>query len=358
MRKFLALEIHRAMRKDLQRTHPLRTLFWECTLRCNMHCLHCGSDCRKGPATADMPAADFLKVIAKITPHFPEGTPKPQIVMTGGEALVRPDIEDVGRLLNQSGYAWGVVTNGLLLTQKRYDALKAGGMGGLALSLDGFREPHNWLRGTPGAYDGASRALDVLLADTSGSVNWDIVTCVNNRNLDSLPAFREELIQKGVKQWRLFTIFPSGRAAQNPALQLDPAGFCRLLDFIADTRRQKRINASYGCEGFLGRYEGVVRDGFFCCLAGLTVASVLADGSISACPSIRADFHQGSIYTDDFMDVWNQRFEAFRNRDWTRACEPCASCNQWRYCQGNGMHLWDDAQHLKFCHYQKIARTI
>ena len=25
--------------------HPLTTLFWECTLRCNLHCRHCGSDC-------------------------------------------------------------------------------------------------------------------------------------------------------------------------------------------------------------------------------------------------------------------------------------------------------------------------
>ena len=30
---------------ELRASHPLRYLFWEATLRCNMHCLHCGSDC-------------------------------------------------------------------------------------------------------------------------------------------------------------------------------------------------------------------------------------------------------------------------------------------------------------------------
>ena len=35
--------------------HVLHQLFWECTLRCNLHCLHCGSDCRAIAETEDMP---------------------------------------------------------------------------------------------------------------------------------------------------------------------------------------------------------------------------------------------------------------------------------------------------------------
>ena len=31
-------------KEELRSTHPLRYLFWEATLRCNMQCLHCGSD--------------------------------------------------------------------------------------------------------------------------------------------------------------------------------------------------------------------------------------------------------------------------------------------------------------------------
>lgn len=361
MRQRLALELHRALCRDLRRDHPLKVLFWECTLRCNMHCLHCGSDCKQAPASPDMPAADFLKVIAQVAPYFPEGTPKPEIVFTGGEALMRSDLEAVGLLLNQAGFAWGLVTNGLLLTAERYQSLKNSGMGALTLSLDGFEAAHNWLRGVPQAYAGACRALDVLLADASGEVNWDVVTCVHARNLDTLPAFKTWLLEKGVRQWRLFTVFPSGRAAGNPELSLSSAQWRTLMDFIAQTRQeqarhQHNLAVSYGCEGFLGAYEGRVRDSLFCCQAGLTIGSVLIDGSISACPSIRADFHQGSIYKDNFMDVWQNRFEAYRDRGWTRAVEPCASCKQWRFCQGNGMHLWDDAQHLKFCHYKRLFR--
>ncbi len=354
MRQKLALELHRMQCHTLRKTHPLRALFWECTLRCNMHCLHCGSDCKTVSKTADMPAADFLKVIAQISASLSRGAPKPEIILTGGEALLRKDLEDVGLLLNGAGYAWGLVTNGLLLTAARYESLKQSGMGALTLSLDGFREDHNWMRGVEGAFDGALRALDVLLADTSGQVNWDIVTCVNRRTLPKLPAFKQWLIEKGVRHWRLFTVFPSGRAVENPFLQLTPQEFAATFDFIVATRKEGLIDVSYGCEGFLGPYEGKVRDHLFSCQAGVTVASVLADGSIGACPSIRANFNQGSIYTDSFMDVWNNEFKVFRDRSWTRRVEPCAGCNQWRYCMGNGMHLWDNEQHLKCCHYHRL----
>lgn len=36
----------------------MRQLFWECTLRCNLHCRHCGSDCKVKAGLQDMPLAD------------------------------------------------------------------------------------------------------------------------------------------------------------------------------------------------------------------------------------------------------------------------------------------------------------
>lgn len=99
-------------------------------------------------------------------------------------------------------------------------------------------------------------------------------------------------------------------------------------------------------------YEREVRDYFFNCHAGVTVASVLIDGSIGSCPSIRADYTQGNIYKDDFWDVWTNRFEPYRNREWMRR-GPCASCRHWRYCEGNGMHLRDSEGNLMHCHLLK-----
>lgn len=85
--------------------------------------------------------------------------------------------------------------------------------------------------------------------------------------------------------------------------------FTDVLDFIKRTRKEGEMNVSYCCEGFLGHYEGEVRNHFFSCNAGLSVGSVLVDGSISVCLSIRSDLHQGNIYKDNFMDVGEHRFQ-------------------------------------------------
>jgi len=135
--------------------------------------------------------------------------------------------------------------------------------------------------------------------------------------------------------------------------QLTDEEFTGLMEFIKKTRKEGNIHLSYACEGFLGKYEGEVRDNFYACGAGVSVASILIDGSISACPSIRSNFCQGNIYHDDFMDVWNNKFEDFRNRDWMRK-DQCAACKQFRYCEGNGMHLRDNEGKLMLCHYNKL----
>ena len=70
LRHRIALDINEVLQRDVRRNHPLEQLFWECTLRCNLTCRHCGSDCKadynpsgKLPvtfyaSTADLP--DFL----------------------------------------------------------------------------------------------------------------------------------------------------------------------------------------------------------------------------------------------------------------------------------------------------------
>lgn len=53
-------------RKAQVERHELDYLFWECTLRCNLNCLHCGSDCLKCSGIDDMPVEDFTEQLRLI----------------------------------------------------------------------------------------------------------------------------------------------------------------------------------------------------------------------------------------------------------------------------------------------------
>ena len=355
LKQRLGLELYRKLRHNSVRIHQLRSLFWECTLRCNMNCRHCGSDCRQQSGVSDMPAADFLRVIDSITPHvYPNET---FVIFTGGEALLRPDIEEVGLQLYRRGYPWGMVTNGYLLDEQRLASLMAGGMHSITVSLDGFDADHNWIRRNDQSFARAEHAIQLLARQRE--LVWDVVTCVNPRNIGSLDSFKSYLEGLGVRYWRVFTIFPMGRAAQNPDLQLSDDQFREVFEFIerqrvAEQMGKSRMHVNYGCEGFVGDYEGRVRDHYFFCRAGIEVASILADGSISGCTSIRSNFHQGNIYRDDFWKVWQNGFEPYRNRQWAHK-DACAGCKMWRYCEGSGMHLYDDNGQLLFCHYHRLG---
>ena len=349
-RKKLALELHSHFKRNTTRIHSLNYIFWESTLRCNLACRHCGSDCKKDAEAADMPVQDFIRAIDQIKPAVdPNNT---MIVFTGGEPLLRNDLEIAGKALYERGFPWGIVTNGLLLSKRRLDSLMDAGIRAVTVSLDGLQSAHNWLRGNPKSFEKAFSAISLL--SQFPEIKFDVVSCVNQVNYPELEQLRDLLISSGIKNWRIFTIFPTGRAAGDEKLQLTSADFKGLFDFIKQTRTEGKIKLDYGCEGYLGNYEGQVRDQFFFCRAGINIASVLADGSISACPNLRENFIQGNIYKDNFAEVWENRYQAYRNRGWTRT-GLCADCDSYKYCEGNGLHLRNEKTgELLFCHLNKI----
>ena len=306
VRQWLALKLFKKLRQIRRDEHVLNTLFWECTLRCNLQCRHCGSDCRVDSELRDMPAEEFFKVLDKeITPNVNPN--KVLVILSGGEVLVRKDLEQIGINLYRRGYPWGMVTNGLALTRQRLDSLVRAGLHSITVSLDGFEEHHLHIRQNKESFGRAVEAIRMISADKE--LASDVVTCVTPALLPHLHRFKEFLYSLGVRQWRLFTIFPVGRAAEDLSMQLNDEEFTYLMEFIEECRKEGRVMASYGCEGFLGGYELRARTNPFECHAGVGVASIRVNGDISGCTSVRANFTQGNIYKDSFWDVWQNRFE-------------------------------------------------
>jgi radical SAM enzyme (rSAM/lipoprotein system) len=348
MYQIIRKSIFHQFRKTETKNHVLNYLFWECTSRCNLNCLHCGSDCSKDGSAEDMPLTDFLSALDTIKS-------KPDnfiVVLTGGEPLLRKDIELCGREIRKRGMRWGLVSNGYLYDEQKHISLLNAGLGALTISLDGLEETHNWLRNTKTSFLKADSAINLALS--SARLNFDVVTCVNKRNINELPMLHDYLVRKGVKAWRLFTIVPIGRAKNNKDLFLTDLQFKELMDFICLNRKLKLIDIKFSCEGFVGQYELKVRDSYFFCRAGINIGSVLADGSISACPNIDRTFAQGNIYRDNFYDIWQNRFQPFRNRSWTRTGQ-CENCTSYSECNGNGLHNWQGNKgNILVCHNEKL----
>ena len=349
--------LFRLFRNNEIKVHELNYLFWECTSRCNLHCRHCGSDCNSVGKSQDMPLEDFLKALDTIPADYrPKGF---TVVLTGGEPLLRPDIIQVCRSISLRGFGWGMVSNGYFYDEEMHRNLMASGMGSLTISLDGMAENHNWMRGRPDSFKRAAEAIGI--AAKQEHLNFDVVTCVNRHNIGELDAICAFLESLGVRKWRLFTIIPIGRAAEDPDMMLNADELLSLMKFIESHRKSRsgNLTVTFSCEGYLGPFEEKVRNNRYFCRAGVNIASVLIDGSINACPNIdRKAFTQGNICRDNFYEVWNTKFQNFRNHEWARKGK-CLDCPVWKDCLGNGMHNWHgDLNEVLDCHYSKILEAL
>lgn len=299
-----------------------------------------------------MPFQDFLKAVEPLAQRYPRDSVI--IAITGGEPLLRPDLVECGKILRNKGLRWGIVTNGMLYDEAMHAKLTAAGLSSITVSLDGLEATHNWLRNHPESFQRALRALR-LIARTPG-LAYDVVTCVHQRNFSELPQLKELLIENGIRNWRLFTISPIGRAAHNDELQLSRTQVEQVMQFIAEARQENRIRLTFSCEAYTGKYEEQVRDSYFFCRAGINIGSVLIDGGISACPNIDRGFVQGNIYQDDLLDVWDNCFQLMRDRAWMRT-GMCRKCKDFKQCLGGAMHLRPSSNdHILRCYNFRVEK--
>jgi radical SAM protein with 4Fe4S-binding SPASM domain len=213
------------------------------------------------------------------------------------------------------------------------------------------------LRNSPNAYKHVNRALTLL--GKSILKYKDAVTCVYPANLVELDTIAQILHEKGINSWRLFRIFPSGRAKENENIKLSFAQTQQLIDWIAQNKKKwkkKGLDINLSCEGFLPFDEDVnVRNHAFFCRAGINIASILSNGDITGCSNNHSTFKEGNILTDNFVQLWEHGFQKFRKKEWLKETI-CVDCEYFNKCQGASIHLWElPHKSPKFCYTKDLS---
>ena len=335
-----------------KKIRKLNFIFFELTQKCNLNCIHCGSDCKKDNNTDDLPAEIILKTLEDVKKKY--DSHKITIILSGGEPSIYPGVWELGKKMIDLEFPWGMVTNGLAWDEKTLEKAKESRMHSVTVSVDGLEESHNWFRNNPKSFRKAVNALKMFVK-TPEIYKKDAMTCVHRKNLRELDEMYSMLKDMGLKRWRLTPVDPIGRAKNNPDLFLKPDEFIEFLEKIKEFRSKRGMEVRYACNGYLGPdYEYEVRPRPFFCMAGINVAGVMVDGSILACPSIDRRFSQGNVYEGSLVDIWENKFEPFIDRSWKKT-DKCVNCSEWNLCQGGPMHLWNpDNKTLTLCHYKDI----
>jgi len=333
---------------ELRRKPRLRYLFFEMTDKCNLRCRHCGSACTGGNSTF-LNYEVICQTMEAVKTRY--GTTDTMICLTGGEPLLHPAIYDAIKTAHEMEFPVGITTNGTLIDNISARHLAQAGLDTVAVSLDGIGEIHDSFRCAKGSFD---RALLGIHSLKKAGLEPQVITVVHKENYTQLEKMYELLNREGIYSWRLVNIDPIGRAAVNKHLLLDANELNGLFSFIRDKRfdSNNQMEVIYGCSHFVTyKYENEIRDYYFQCGAGTMVASVMANGNIGACLDIerREDLVQGNIYQDDFIDIWENRFEAFR-RNRAEHSIACKNCEYSDVCMGDSAHTWDyDADEPRYC---------
>jgi len=315
----------------------LRYLFFELTRRCNLNCIHCGSDCTSSTNMDELTTDSWLKIIDYLTATF---DPLPVIVLTGGEPTIHKDLFVITEALHKNGFAWGMVTNGINMTEERLVKFMDNGICSITLSFDGDREATSFIRNSQKAYDKICNTMAMI--GQSGIEVRDAVTCVYPGNLNKLNWISDLLLEKGMNSHRLFRIFPKGRAAENDALEMSFEESLQMVDWIETNRKpykKRGLDLTFSCEGYLPFEQDLkVRSEPFFCRSGINIASILCDGTITGCNNNGPDFYQGNIIKDNFASLWQDGFKEYRDKEWLRT-GICKECAEWKYCKGSSIHL-------------------
>jgi radical SAM protein with 4Fe4S-binding SPASM domain len=303
---------------------------WELTMRCDHACAHCGSRAAR-PRPDELSTAEALDVAAQLVEAGCR-----EVTLIGGEAYLRPDVEEITAVLAHAGVRVGMQTGGRGLTPALARRLRAAGMKAVGVSVDGPEAIHDALRASKGSWQAA---LAGLAAARDAGLTITANTQVNRLTADRLPETLAPLADLGVKAWRCQLTVPMGRAADRPEWILEPWRVLDVIDTLAELQREqaeKALAAGIPVErclrvrlgnnlGYYGPHEVALRSmpgggawWWKGCQAGRYTVGIESNGDVKACPSLpTAPYVGGNLRDRDLKGLWEETPEVAFTRDRT-----------------------------------------
>jgi Fe-coproporphyrin III synthase len=170
--------------------------------RCNLKCLHCYS--ASGPEEKDQLGSEiFTQLIADASAQGYNVAS-----FSGGEPVLYPHLRSLLDQAHRYQMRTAVVSNGMLLTEKRLDAL-AGAIDILAISLDGMPETHNKMRNMDTAFETMVSRLPAIRAK---GIPFGFVFTLTYQNYQQFDWVVDFALEQGAGLLQIHPLEETGRA--------------------------------------------------------------------------------------------------------------------------------------------------
>ncbi len=315
------------------------------TYRCNNSCLFCYAGCGQaahgtesagfaGAAPAGMEREMTLGEVKRIIRVFKEDARVPFFSFTGGEPLLRKDLEAMIRYARREGLRVNLITNATLADPQRARSLSASGLDTAQVSVESAEEgTHDFLTKSPGSF---RRTLGGIrnLREAGISVQTNTtITALNAKGAERMPAFLKGL---GVERFAMNLYIPTENGV--PDLMFPYSAVGPVIEAVRLAAKREGMTFFWYSPVPHCIYNPIARGlGNKSCAAMDGLLSVSPAGDVLPCSSF--PLSMGNLLRQSFREVW---FSDLARKLKVKEHAPlqCAGCESFRACQGACPLYW------------------
>lgn len=266
-----------------------------------------------------------------------------QLALTGGEPMVRRDLEQIVAASTAAGLYSTLVTSAIPFPRERAEALKAAGLDHVQISLqDADRENSDHIAGLR-SFDRKMEAAAIVR-----ELGWPLTinTVLHRHNLDNVREIIRLAEQLGARRLELANTQYHGWATLNRGALMPTRDQVERAEVVVNEERDRIGSAMEILWVLPDHFEELPKP----CMGGWGRDAMIITpaGSVLPCQSAATipDMEFANVREDSLRDIWfgSSAFNAFRGTDWMQ--DPCRTCPLQR-------------QHVDFggCRCQALALT-
>ena len=303
---------------DATRPGPPLWLLAEITYRCPLHCAFCFNPVDFATQEQELSTEGWLKVLREA-----RAMGSVQCGFSGGEPLLRDDLELLVAEASSLGFYTNLLTTGVGLTEKRALALKEAGLAHIQLSFqDSTRESNDFLSNTR-TFD-LKKRVAALIKDHE----WPMVlNCVIHRmNIDHIDKIIDMALELGAEYLELANAQYYSWAVVNRDHLLPSKEQLDTAERITNEYREKigdRMKIIFVVPDYYENRPKKCMNGW-----GNVFLTIAPDGTALPCHTARMlpglDFPSVTEHSVEHIWYDSEGFNRYRGTAWMK--EPCKSC--------------------------------
>jgi radical SAM protein with 4Fe4S-binding SPASM domain len=299
------------------------------TYRCNNACVFCYAGCGQAGCTAapiavtgsrEMTLAEIRRVIGV----FKDEAKIPFFSFTGGEPLLRKDLEEMISFARGSGLQVNLITNGILATRDRARRLFEAGLRTAQVSIESCDPSvHDALTARPGSFRSTVQGIECLQEAGISVQTNTTVSAVNAAEAAQMPRFLKSV---GVKRFAMNLYLPGAAPGGSDALLVPYSQAGAIVDSVRAAARTEGLVFYWYSPLPHCHYNTIAHGlGNKSCAAMDGLLSVSPSGDVLPCSSYPEPM--GSLLSTPFTEIWfSERARHFKSKLYAPAeCEGCGS---------------------------------